>query len=246
MSRRSRTSRLYQIIASKYRDLTRLPQESTKVEALERLLGYTFHDKSLLVQAVTHPSANTKEYGGFGDYQRLEFLGDAVLDMLVVMVLFRKERSFQPQELNDEKSKVVRNGALALWGMKKLEIDRFIRLGSNVELRDALRQFRRGRQEGRNPDMVMNHGYPKAVADVVEALIAAVYLDSEGDMDRVAQVFLPFIMPGDVIEGTVGGEEEAKSSEGGENGAEQEDDDDLLRRLQVFFPCLPELINVLE
>ncbi|KAF8420020.1 hypothetical protein EV426DRAFT_613050 [Tirmania nivea] len=72
---------------------------------LERLLGYTFNQKSLLLEAITHPSLNTDTASV--SYQRMEFLGDSVLDMAIVDRLFRHEKRFGHVKMHLYKSASV-------------------------------------------------------------------------------------------------------------------------------------------
>jgi len=72
---------------------------------LEKLLGYTFSQKSLLLEAITHPSLNTDT--AFVSYQRMEFLGDSVLDMAIVDRLFRHEKRFGHADMHLYKSASV-------------------------------------------------------------------------------------------------------------------------------------------
>ena len=61
------------------------------MEQLERTIGYTFHNKKLLKQALTHSSyANEKKLGKLGCNERLEFLGDAVLELVSSDVLYAR------------------------------------------------------------------------------------------------------------------------------------------------------------
>ncbi|PIA45697.1 hypothetical protein AQUCO_01600137v1 [Aquilegia coerulea] len=78
--------------------------------ALEKSLGYRFVHKGLLVQAFLHPSYN-KHSGGC--YQRLEFLGDAVLDYLITSYLFSVYPKLKPGQLTDLRSVTVNNNAFA-------------------------------------------------------------------------------------------------------------------------------------
>lgn len=72
---------------------------------LETLLGYTFTQKSLLLEAITHPGCT--EASTFVSYQRMEFLGDSVLDMAIVDKLFRHENRFNHVDMHLYKSASV-------------------------------------------------------------------------------------------------------------------------------------------
>ncbi len=130
----------------------------TNVQQLEKLLEYSFHDQSLLVQAVTHPSY-LHEVGGSdgGDYQRLEFLGDAVLGLLLAELLYERYPEWDEGALSQLRSRLAGQDILAdraRW----LGIGAFILLGRGEE-----------QTAGREKDSIL--------ADVLEALLAALYRD---------------------------------------------------------------------
>lgn len=123
---------------------------------LERELGYRFSDQAPLLQAVTHPSFEHEQAGG-GNYQRLEFLGDAVLGMVLAEMLFRHFPDSNEGVLSRLRSQVADQDTLA--GIaRSFGLGRFVRLGRGEE-----------QGAGRDKDSIL--------ADVLEALIAAVYLD---------------------------------------------------------------------
>lgn len=80
-------------------------QLPTYLYHLETLLGYTFTQKSLLLEAITHPGCT--EASTFVSYQRMEFLGDSVLDMVIVDKLFRHENKFNHVDMHLYKSASV-------------------------------------------------------------------------------------------------------------------------------------------
>lgn len=80
-------------------------------EEVEQLLGHTFQEKSFLVQALTHASYSSNQLTE--SYERLEFLGDAVLDFLVTTHLFTVMGKVNPGKLTDARSALVNNNLLA-------------------------------------------------------------------------------------------------------------------------------------
>ncbi len=131
-------------------------QQRQDVEVLEKKLDYTFKDRSLLLRSLTHRSAlGVKERS---DYERLEFLGDAVLDLSVAHLLSDLHPEAREGELSKMRAALVNTQALAQIA-KKYEVNSFIRLG-------------RGEQSAGGADR------PSILADVMEALIGAVYRDS--------------------------------------------------------------------
>ena len=68
------------------------------MEELENRIGYRFREKSLLKQALTHSSyANEQKINKLKDYERLEFLGDAVLELISSDFLFHENRTFRSE-----------------------------------------------------------------------------------------------------------------------------------------------------
>lgn len=129
------------------------------VPQLEKLLEYNFQDRSLLVRALTHPS-HLHEVNGLsdgGDYQRLEFLGDAVLGLLLAEILYERYPDWDEGALSQLRSRLAGQDILADRA-RLLGLGSFILLGRGEE-----------RTAGREKDSIL--------ADVLEALIAALYLD---------------------------------------------------------------------
>ena len=128
-------------------------------EILEERIGYTFRNKKLLTQALTHSSfANEKKINKEPDYERIEFLGDAVLELVSSDFLFRENLSMPEGQLTKTRASMVCEPALAFCA-RDLKLGEFIRLGKGEELTG-----------GRNRDSI--------ISDVMEAVIGAIYLDS--------------------------------------------------------------------
>jgi ribonuclease-3 len=121
--------------------------------SLQKRLGYHFKNKALLERALTHRSASKTHN------ERLEFLGDAILGMVVADILYNKFPNEGEGTLTRMRSSIVKGDTLAELA-KELELGELIQLGSG-ELKSG--GFRRS----------------SILADVVEALIGAVYLDAD-------------------------------------------------------------------
>ena len=106
--------------------------------AFEDIIGITFEQPALLTQALTHRSF-VNEYEGEGDVcdnERLEFLGDAVLDLLVADMLYRKFPQVDEGELTQLRAALVKTESLAQLGMN-------CRLGEYLRIRAWRRNERR-------------------------------------------------------------------------------------------------------
>lgn len=140
---------------------------------LQGRLGYTFMDPTLLALALTHRSwAN--EQGLTEHYERVEFLGDAVLDLLVAHWLYAEYPEMAEGELSKLKSQLVSEPVLARWART---------LGLGTALRLGIGEDRSG---GRDK--------PSLLADVVEAVLGGIYLD--GGLEAVRQVIYCWLASG--------------------------------------------------
>lgn len=137
--------------------------------AVEQILAYTFDDRALLMRALTHASyANERTGNPSNGNERLEFLGDAILDAVISVHLYRRERSKKEGDLTRLRALIVCEKSLSAAG-REFGLNEYILLGRGEELGG-------GRQR------------PSIVADAFEALIGAVYLD--GGMEAAEAVVL--------------------------------------------------------
>lgn len=135
------------------------------MEELEEHLGYTFKDRALLQQALTHPSLAAETAGDGGDNQRLEFLGDAVLQ-LVLTDYFYQDLPDEPEgKLTQLRASVVSRKALSSCAFR-INLGKFLRLGRGEDANG-------GRMRDSN------------LADAVEAIVGAIYLDAGLEPARV-------------------------------------------------------------
>lgn len=133
-------------------------EELCEQEKLEERIGYRFRDRKLLRQALTHSSyANEMKINKFENYERLEFLGDAALELVSSDFLFRERKEMTEGQLTKLRASIVCEPALAFCA-RGLSLERFILLGRGEEATG-----------GRDRDSI--------VSDVMEALIGAIYLD---------------------------------------------------------------------
>ena len=143
------------------------------MDRLEEKLGYRFRDRGLLEHAMTH-SSNDNEHRGEGltSNERLEFLGDAVLGVVVADHLFHKHPDMPEGELTRTRAALVCEGSL-LEAAKSLNLGRYLRLGKGEDAGGGRKR-------------------PSILADATEAMLAAVYLD--GGMDAVRPIIRALIL----------------------------------------------------
>ncbi len=148
-----------------------------RLSALTSALGYTFSDTTLLQNALTHRSF------GIPNNERLEFIGDGILNCVIALALFRRYPALAEGDLSRLRANLVRQDALHRLAAT-MDLGSFLRLGEG-ELKSG------GSQR------------PSILADAVEALIGAVYLDGgfEAAQSLIARLFLPLfdeLVPGQV------------------------------------------------
>lgn len=134
---------------------------------LEERIGYKFRNSLLLAEALTHPSLGHESQRCHFDYQRLEFLGDAVLQLVITEYLFRNFRVAEGQ-LTKLRSRLVSREALRMHAAA-LDLGRYILMGRGEESSG-------GRER------------TSTLADAFEALIGALYLD--GGFDAAKEFIL--------------------------------------------------------
>lgn len=143
------------------------------MDKLEERLGYTFQNRALLVNALTHSSyANENRGKGLQSNERLEFLGDSVLGMVTADYLFRTHPDLPEGDLTRTRAALVCEGSL-------VEVAQALELGQHLLL-------------GKGEDAGGGRERPSIVADAVEALLAAVYLD--GGIGSARKIIKGFIL----------------------------------------------------
>jgi ribonuclease-3 len=127
------------------------------VKEFENIIGYHFKDKKLIENAMTHSSyANENKSSGVRSYERLEFLGDSILGYVTAEFLFRMRKNAEG-DLTKMRAGLVCEQNLALVA-EKIGLGKYLILGRGEELTN-------GRSR------------PSILADVIEAMIGAVYID---------------------------------------------------------------------
>jgi ribonuclease-3 len=129
----------------------------TGYEALQDRLGYVFRDRALLQLALTHPSVAHEHNAALETNQRLEFLGDAVLQLVLTRELYEKFPAFDEGPLTKARAKLVNRRTLA-------ERARHLAIGEHLIV-------------SRGEELHGGRERPSALADTYEALLGAIFLD---------------------------------------------------------------------
>ncbi|KAK0199227.1 ribonuclease III domain-containing protein, partial [Desarmillaria ectypa] len=203
----------------------RINLPETTISQVESMLGYEFKHKLILLEALTHPS-HQQDFGTIS-YERMEFLGDAVMDMVVSDYLYRAEgKEYSPGHMHLRKSAVVNGHILAYLCLKcclkvRSYMPRPTETGSQIQLEEeeediylwkcllhtsprvledqrvTFDRFQRlsdaiadGLENGKiYPWAALTRlQAPKFFSDMIESLLGAVFLDSEGNLERTRDV----------------------------------------------------------
>lgn len=141
------------------------------MEQIEQIIGYSFSHPALLQTALTHTSFANESKKGATHNERLEFLGDSVLSIVVSEYLFSNNKKLPEGELTRIRASLVCESSLFCFA-QQIKLGEYMRLGKGEE-----------NNGGRTR--------PAILADAFEALIAAIYLD--GGIDKARDFILPFI-----------------------------------------------------
>lgn len=140
-----------------------------EIEGLENSLAYHFKDQKLLLEAVTHRSFHHENTDKTSSYnERLEFLGDSVLGLVVVEYLFKLEKYYSEATMSKIKSYLVKEAVLS-------------DVAGNIAVGEYLRLGKGEKETG-------GRGKKSILADALEAVFGAIYID--GGYERARDVIL--------------------------------------------------------
>lgn len=132
-------------------------EREERLDALERILDHRFSDPDMLVRATTHPSFLLQTDSRGESYERLEFLGDSILNLVVSEWLFHRHPEAQEGVLSQQRAHIISR--------------RFLSAASEtIGLPDSI-------QTGDDQNLLAGGGRQKIAADALEAVIGALYMD---------------------------------------------------------------------
>ena len=155
---------------------------AARLSKAQELLGYTFSNDELLAQALCHASTRNE---GFKDNERLEFLGDAVLGMIVAWFLYEGLKDANQGELSTRKGAMTSAETLTTIA-KRLKLGQLLRTGKGQDIEPT----------------------PKMEADLVEACIGAIFLD--GGMEAAQGFVVAQVISGYKSDGKVDNDPKSK------------------------------------
>ncbi len=166
---RARRERLEEKLERHEAPITRQPYElvpgtarglldARDFDELERKIGYTIKHRAYFLQAVTHRSyLQFAQYPALKSNERLEFLGDSILNLVIAEYLYGEFESLPEGELTKLRSRLV-SGAALVEHAKDIDLEQFLLLSTSA-------------------DAALKRGSATLLADAYEAVIAAIYLD---------------------------------------------------------------------
>lgn len=149
---------------------------TSDIKKFQKIIGYNFKNENLLIEALSHSSYANESKKNRRSNERLEFLGDSVLSIVVSKHIFNDYKNLPEGELTKLRASLVCEKALYQFS-KKIHLGEYILLGKGEEITG-------GRQR------------PSILADAFEAVIASIYLD--GGFEPVEKYILSFL-PKDII-----------------------------------------------
>ncbi|CUA73992.1 endoribonuclease Dicer [Rhizoctonia solani] len=176
----------------------RVPDNNREtLEGVMKIIGVSLDNPELLLQAMQHPSTVRRSES----YERLEFLGDSILDMLVVQSFFSDEEQWSPHNMTLLKSSMVSNRALAVIcvesGLHRYLIHDINSLArtivSFIEAVESCKQ--KAQTDAQRLKYWSKLVAPKVLGDVVESLLGAIYVSSGFNISQVKSVYDRLLKP---------------------------------------------------
>ncbi len=143
--------------------------EKIELKKFQKIIGYNFHNPSLLIASLTHTSREVVKTTG-SSFERMEFLGDSILGLIVSEELFLQYPEYTEGELSKLKSKIVSRKMLALIS-SKLKLKNYIIF---------------------NTESAGKGGLNSVLSNTMESLICAIYLD--GNLEKARKFIVQFVM----------------------------------------------------
>ncbi|XP_063958969.1 endoribonuclease Dicer-like [Lytechinus pictus] len=180
-----------------------LKEQLVGYEHFEKTINYRFKDRAYLLQAFTHSSYHRNSITDC--YQRLEFLGDALLDYLITRHLYDHHTNLSPGALTDLRSALVNNTIFASLAVKFNFHKYFKAYTANMfQVIDNFVTFVDAKNEALGMDSQLKYSdgeedesedieVPKALGDIFESVAGAIYLDSGMSLNAVWKVYYPMM-----------------------------------------------------
>ncbi|KAJ0091009.1 hypothetical protein Patl1_13738 [Pistacia atlantica] len=163
--------------------------KTNAIKDLEKKVGYEFSVKFLLQEAITHASVQE-----FYCYERLEFLGDAVLDLLITWHLYQSHTDIDPGDLTDLRSASVNNENFAQVAVRN-NLYKHLQHCSTLLLSQITEYVKSFPNLSDTNSSGPSTKAPKALGDLVESIVGAILIDSKLNLDEVWRICKPLLSP---------------------------------------------------
>ncbi|KAL5853636.1 hypothetical protein ACOSQ3_008754 [Xanthoceras sorbifolium] len=163
--------------------------KNNEINDLESKICYEFSVKFLLQEAITHASVQE-----FYCYQRLEFLGDSVLDLLITWHLYQSHKDIDPGELTDLRSASVNNENFAQVAVRH-NLYKHFQHCSTLLLSQITEYVKSFPEPSDATSSGSGNKAPKALGDLVESIAGAILIDTKLNLDEVWRIFKPLLSP---------------------------------------------------
>jgi endoribonuclease Dicer len=162
---------------------------SPRLGKVEGIVGYTFRRKEVLVEALTHGSYIQSQVPS---YQRLEFLGDAVIGLVIVNGFYQKHKNFEPSHLTFLKEPALSN---ELFGRVAAEhgLHKYLWHSSPMLENDMERVATAIANEKEGEDGCENIFVPKVLGDLVESIVGAIVVDQDMRLDGLDEIVVRLV-----------------------------------------------------
>jgi dsRNA-specific ribonuclease len=165
-------------------------EQKENLDALENSLGYKFQDRKLALEALSHSSK-----GHAVSYERLEFLGDALLDWMLMRYFFQTYTEYGPELLSEMRAASVNNESLCRIAVE-LNLHKLL-MYDVAYLKAHLDLYIGYLERPGVKDLPLSEAAfdgPKALGDTLEALIGAVFIDASSSIEKTWEVFKPHLL----------------------------------------------------
>ncbi|KAJ0101165.1 hypothetical protein Patl1_04135 [Pistacia atlantica] len=161
------------------------------VYCVEKILNYNFRNKRLLEEALTHSS-----FPDAASYQRLEFIGDAALGLALSNYVFLAYPTLDPGQLSLIRAANISTEKLARVAVRH-GLYQFVRHNAAAALDDKVKEFAEAVSLEEDNTAVYGGSMkaPKVLADIVESIAAAIYVDVDFDLQRLWVIFRGLLEP---------------------------------------------------
>lgn len=172
-----------------------LALRSVNIHRIQEIADYTFDTRLLVVEALTHASLPNSSAPC---YQRLEFLGDAILDFLVIKYLFNKYPEADPGRITDLKDACVNNHVLGIVAIENGLHSHIIHYSGILirAIENTVNEIEKIKEAGQDVgEYWLELTIPKVLSDVVESMLGAVFVDSHFNLEPVQALFEKWLVP---------------------------------------------------